>query len=167
MAFKYREIILIKLDKTNKQTNKQTVRTKCEVFYEAPELIISLWENKNLFPKKMLLLYRSLTLILIVWGMPVLVPFIVDIIQTVISILYVVTGEAIALLEYLGFLATLMLVVSVYCVLYLKWKKPNINRPIKVRWNWRLLYVVLALKSKYLCFTWDGTFCPVCFILYK
>ncbi|KAK2157811.1 hypothetical protein LSH36_184g07034 [Paralvinella palmiformis] len=63
---------------------------------------------------------------------------------TVISILYVVTGEAIALLEYLGFLATLMLVVSVYCVLYLKWKKPNINRPIKAPYTNGMTMLLLA-----------------------
>ncbi|KAK2158376.1 hypothetical protein LSH36_171g00000 [Paralvinella palmiformis] len=51
---------------------------------------------------------------------------------TAICLLYIVTGEAISLLEYLGFLATIMLLVTIYCVLYLKWKKPNMKRPIKV-----------------------------------
>ena len=65
--------------------------------------------------------------------------------QTLISIIYILTGEAIAILEYLGFLATLNLTLIICCLLYLRWKQPNIGRPIKV-----CIYSFLAFIIKYI-----------------
>ncbi len=52
--------------------------------------------------------------------------------QFVLASIYIATGDAIRLIEYLGFVDTLVYILSMSCVLYLRIKKPYLHRPFKV-----------------------------------
>ena len=53
--------------------------------------------------------------------------------QCLVTLLYISTGSALLLIEYVGFIVTLVTTVCVGCVLYLRYKEPHRPRPIKVR----------------------------------
>ncbi|KAK2157810.1 hypothetical protein LSH36_184g07053 [Paralvinella palmiformis] len=64
--------------------------------------------------------------------MTILVILSSDTIKTIVAVVYIVTGEAIMLLEYLGFATTGTLFLAVDTLLYIKWKKLNVNGPVKI-----------------------------------
>ncbi|KAI0240635.1 Asc-type amino acid transporter 1 [Lamellibrachia satsuma] len=55
-----------------------------------------------------------------------------DTLQCLLSVIYIVVGNAVALIEYLGFIAGICFVIILACVLYLRWKKPHAVRPMKI-----------------------------------
>ncbi|KAI0231694.1 hypothetical protein LSAT2_017922 [Lamellibrachia satsuma] len=48
-----------------------------------------------------------------------------------LSVIYIVVGNAVALIEYLGFIAGICYVIILACVLYLRWKRPHAVRSTK------------------------------------
>lgn len=49
-----------------------------------------------------------------------------------LSVIYIVVGDAVALIEYLGFIGGIVFVIVLSCVLYLRWKRPDVERPMKI-----------------------------------
>jgi len=108
--------------------------------------------------------------------MTILVILSSDTIKTIVAVVYIVTGEAIMLLEYLGFATTGTLFLAVDTLLYIKWKKLNVNGPVKVSFaflfNWSISVYVLArargeisilVSSLSRRFHWSSPFCAPSF----
>jgi len=55
-----------------------------------------------------------------------------NILQCLLSVIYIVAGDAVALIEYLGFIGGIIFIIILSCVLYLRWKQPDVERPMKV-----------------------------------
>ena len=54
--------------------------------------------------------------------------------QGILSIIYLFVGDIYALINYASFVESSFILLSVLGLLYLRWKKPEMNRPIKVRY---------------------------------
>ena len=52
--------------------------------------------------------------------------------QCIISLVYIVLGQAGTLLEYIGFVSALVYVVCILMLLYLRYSQPNRPRAVKV-----------------------------------
>jgi hypothetical protein len=64
-------------------------------------------------------------------------------------------GEVYSLITYFEFIEAVMLAAPVLGLLYLRWKQPKLERPVKVKQNIRLpLFVLkeLQLKASWLSF---------------
>ncbi|CAG0887366.1 unnamed protein product [Cyprideis torosa] len=65
--------------------------------------------------------------------------------QTMLSILYLTNSNISALINYVG-VATWLSIGAAVCVIpWLRWKKPDLPRPIKVHLFWPIFYVLLTL----------------------
>merc|ERR1711923_568874 len=50
----------------------------------------------------------------------------------ILSIIYLFVGDIYALINYASFVESSFILLSVLGLLYLRWKKPEMNRPIKI-----------------------------------
>ncbi|XP_074640593.1 large neutral amino acids transporter small subunit 2-like isoform X2 [Tubulanus polymorphus] len=57
------------------------------------------------------------------------------------SLIYLCSTDMYALINYVGFVNWLSIGLSVVALLYFRWKRPEMNRPIKVALFWPILYV--------------------------
>ena len=62
---------------------------------------------------------------------------------TLMSLVYLSSSNIIQLMNYVGFATWLAIGVAVFCVIYLRFKHPEWERPIKV---------ILCLKFTHVCF---------------
>ncbi len=49
-----------------------------------------------------------------------------------LSLLYLTTSKILVLMNYVGFATWLSIGAAVLCLPYLRWKRPDLERPIKV-----------------------------------
>ncbi|XP_050535992.1 large neutral amino acids transporter small subunit 2 [Daktulosphaira vitifoliae] len=63
----------------------------------------------------------------------------------VLSLLYLQVSNIDALINYVGFTTWLSIGVSVLCVPWLRWTKPNLHRPIKVNILFPIIYIAATL----------------------
>ncbi|XP_022917948.1 large neutral amino acids transporter small subunit 1 [Onthophagus taurus] len=63
-------------------------------------------------------------------------------VMAVLSMLYLTSSDIFALINYVGFATWLSIGVSVLCLPWLRWKQPNLERPIKVNLIWPILYLL-------------------------
>lgn len=59
--------------------------------------------------------------------------------------LYLTSSNIFALINYVGFATWLSIGVSVLCLPWLRWKQPNLERPIKVSLIWPILYLLCTI----------------------
>lgn len=59
-----------------------------------------------------------------------------------LSIFYLFSNDVYALINYVGFATWLAIGLAVVCVPYLRWKQPDLPRPIKVHLFWPYLYIL-------------------------
>lgn len=59
-----------------------------------------------------------------------------------ISLIYLTSNDIFTLINYTGFVTWLAIGLGVACVPYLRWKEPNMERPIKVHLIWPFLYIL-------------------------
>jgi solute carrier family 7 L-type amino acid transporter-like protein len=62
-----------------------------------------------------------------------------------LSLLYLFSNDVYALINYVGFATWLAIGLAVACVPYLRWKQPDLPRPIKVHLFWPYLYIVCTI----------------------
>ena len=53
--------------------------------------------------------------------------------QGLLTLVYLTSSDIYALINYVGFATWLSIGLSIVVLLYLRWKRPNMPRPIKVR----------------------------------
>lgn len=63
---------------------------------------------------------------------------------TVIGLMYLVSSDIIQLINYCSFSIWLSIGAAVFCVPYLRWKCPHLNRPIKVSLIFPITYLILT-----------------------
>lgn len=66
--------------------------------------------------------------------------------QCFIAVLYVLVGDPVALIEYLGFLVTVTFTLNTLGVLILKVKEPNTHRPLKVKMHTSHMHFISKIK---------------------
>ena len=69
--------------------------------------------------------------------------------QCLLTIAYILSGEAVALLEYIGFVSCLICGTAIGVLPYLRWKEPDKKRPFKVSTNTKTYippYVFFVLR---------------------
>lgn len=59
----------------------------------------------------------------------------------ILSLFYLTSNNVYALIDYVGFATWLAIGIAVACVPYLRWKQPDLPRPIKVHLFWPYLYI--------------------------
>jgi len=59
-----------------------------------------------------------------------------------LSICYLFTNNIYDLINYVGFATWLAIGLAVVCVPYLRWKQPDLPRPIKVNLIWPYIYIL-------------------------
>lgn len=62
-----------------------------------------------------------------------------------LSLVYLTTKNIYALINYVGFATWLAIGTAVVCVPYLRYTRPELERPIKVHLFWPYLYIVCTL----------------------
>lgn len=62
-----------------------------------------------------------------------------------LSLLYLSSNDVYALIDYVGFATWLAIGLAVVCIPYLRWKQPDLPRPIRVNLFWPYLYIVLTI----------------------
>ncbi|XP_050304572.1 large neutral amino acids transporter small subunit 1 [Anthonomus grandis grandis] len=62
-----------------------------------------------------------------------------------LSLLYLTVSDIDALINYVGFATWLSIGVSVLCVPWLRWKRPDLDRPIRVNLFWPIAYILCTL----------------------
>ncbi|XP_046370139.1 large neutral amino acids transporter small subunit 2-like [Haliotis rufescens] len=62
-----------------------------------------------------------------------------------LSLVYLASSDIYALINYVGFATWLSIGLSVVVLLYLRWKRPNMPRPIKVHLFWPILYTLCSI----------------------
>lgn len=66
--------------------------------------------------------------------------------MTILSLGYLLLVDNIGLLlNYVGFATWLAIGLAVCCLPYLRWKCPELNRPIKVHLIWPALYILCSI----------------------
>jgi len=65
-------------------------------------------------------------------------------VSCLITTCYIMTGSAITLLEYLGFMALMLAVVSIGCMLYVRYTQPENYRPYKVNLAFPIIGWIVA-----------------------
>ena len=66
------------------------------------------------------IVHKFITIIMSLW------------LQCLISVIYIMIGNAMELIQYQGVVLTLTFVAIVSAVLYLRWNKPKVHRPVQV-----------------------------------
>lgn len=61
------------------------------------------------------------------------------------SLVYLTSTDIIKLINYLSFVNWLAIGLSVLSLLYFRWKRPNMKRPVKVSLFWPILYLVVTV----------------------
>ncbi|CAH1404321.1 unnamed protein product [Nezara viridula] len=62
-----------------------------------------------------------------------------------LSLAYLLVSDILALINYVGFATWLSIGVAVLCLPWLRWKQPNLPRPIKVHLIFPVLYILCTL----------------------
>lgn len=65
--------------------------------------------------------------------------------MALLSMLYLTVSDIDALINYVGFATWLSIGVSVLCLPWLRWKQPNLERPIKVNLFWPIAYILATI----------------------
>ncbi|XP_044743419.1 Y+L amino acid transporter 2 [Chrysoperla carnea] len=65
--------------------------------------------------------------------------------MALLSMLYLTVSDIYALINYVGFATWLSIGASVLCVPWLRWKQPDLVRPIKVHLIWPILYLICTV----------------------
>ncbi|XP_017780827.1 PREDICTED: large neutral amino acids transporter small subunit 1 [Nicrophorus vespilloides] len=65
--------------------------------------------------------------------------------MALLSMLYLTSSNIFALINYVGFATWLSIGASVLCLPWLRWKQPNLERPIKVNLIWPILYLLATI----------------------
>ncbi|KAF5291150.1 hypothetical protein FQA39_LY14392 [Lamprigera yunnana] len=65
--------------------------------------------------------------------------------MALLSMLYLTVSDIFALINYVGFATWLSIGVSVFCLPWLRWKAPHLERPIKVNLIWPILYLLATV----------------------
>merc|ERR1711931_462294 len=66
------------------------------------------------------------------------------IIITLLSLVYLTSSNIIQLINYCSFSIWLSIGAAVFCVPYLRWRCPDLHRPIKVSLIWPTIYLLLT-----------------------
>ncbi|CAH1997380.1 unnamed protein product [Acanthoscelides obtectus] len=66
-------------------------------------------------------------------------------VMAILSLLYLVVSDIDALINYVGFATWLSIGASVFCIPWLRWKRPELDRPIKVNLFWPVLYLACTV----------------------
>ncbi|GJQ85027.1 hypothetical protein Trydic_g3688 [Trypoxylus dichotomus] len=66
-------------------------------------------------------------------------------VMALLSMLYLTSSNIFALINYVGFATWLSIGVSVLCLPWLRWKQPNLERPIRVNLIWPVLYLAATI----------------------
>ncbi|GLV34181.1 uncharacterized protein CBL_00111 [Carabus blaptoides fortunei] len=66
-------------------------------------------------------------------------------VMALLSMLYLTVSDIFALINYVGFATWLSIGVAVLCLPWLRWKCPEMERPIKVNLIWPILYLLASL----------------------
>lgn len=64
---------------------------------------------------------------------------------TVLSLCYLTSSNIGMLMNYLGFTTWLSIGAAVFCLPYLRWKQPNLDRPIKVNLIFPIVYLIMTI----------------------
>ncbi|KAK3775399.1 hypothetical protein RRG08_005826 [Elysia crispata] len=70
-----------------------------------------------------------------------------------LSLLYLASSDIYALINYVGFATWLSIGMAIVVLLYLRWKRPDMPRPIKVSLVWPIIYTPSS-PSTWLSFRW-------------
>ncbi|KAK8375967.1 hypothetical protein O3P69_008589 [Scylla paramamosain] len=62
-----------------------------------------------------------------------------------LSLIYLGSSNISALISYVGFATWLSIGIAVLCVPWLRWKAPELARPIKVHLIWPILYIIATI----------------------
>ncbi|CAH0555308.1 unnamed protein product [Brassicogethes aeneus] len=62
-----------------------------------------------------------------------------------LSMLYLTVSDIDALINYVGFATWLSIGVAVFCLPWLRWKQPDLERPIRVNLFWPILYLLCTV----------------------
>ncbi|KAA0188356.1 hypothetical protein HAZT_HAZT010399, partial [Hyalella azteca] len=62
-----------------------------------------------------------------------------------LSLLYLFSSNIYALISYVGFATWLSIGLAVVCVPYLRWKRPDLERPIKVNLFFPIIYIIATV----------------------
>lgn len=62
-----------------------------------------------------------------------------------LSLIYLLSNDIYALINYVGFTSWLAIGIAVACVPYLRWKHPEWERPIKVHLFWPIIYIIATI----------------------
>lgn len=62
-----------------------------------------------------------------------------------LSLIYLTSSDIFALINYVGFATWLAVGVAVVCLPYLRWKKPDLSRPIKVNMIFPVIYILCSI----------------------
>ncbi|KAH1009775.1 hypothetical protein HUJ04_002083 [Dendroctonus ponderosae] len=65
--------------------------------------------------------------------------------MALLSMLYLTVSDIGALINYVGFATWLSIGVSVLCLPWLRWKRPDLERPIKVNLFWPISYILATI----------------------
>ncbi|XP_054709351.1 large neutral amino acids transporter small subunit 2-like [Uloborus diversus] len=76
---------------------------------------------------------------------PVRLPQLVDNVNALLSILYLCSSDIYALINYVGFATWLAIGLAVLCLPYLRWKQPNLPRPIRVNLIFPIIYIIASI----------------------
>ncbi|CAH1115167.1 unnamed protein product [Psylliodes chrysocephalus] len=67
------------------------------------------------------------------------------VIMALLSLLYLTVSDIDALINYVGFATWLSIGVAVLCLPWLRWKQPDLVRPIRVNLFWPILYLLCTI----------------------
>ncbi|XP_041370973.1 Y+L amino acid transporter 2-like isoform X1 [Gigantopelta aegis] len=62
-----------------------------------------------------------------------------------LTLVYLTSSDIYALINYVGFATWLSIGLSIVVLLYLRWKRPNMPRPIKVGLVWPIIYTLCSI----------------------
>ncbi|KAK3791647.1 hypothetical protein RRG08_005827, partial [Elysia crispata] len=62
-----------------------------------------------------------------------------------LSLLYLASSDIYALINYVGFATWLSIGMAIVVLLYLRWKRPDMPRPIKVSLVWPIIYTIVTI----------------------
>jgi len=69
----------------------------------------------------------------------------VIIMQALLSLLYLMSSNIVMLINYVGFATWLSIGAAVVCIPILRWKQPDLPRPIKVNMLWPIIYIFCTI----------------------
>ncbi|KFM70561.1 Y+L amino acid transporter 1, partial [Stegodyphus mimosarum] len=61
-----------------------------------------------------------------------------------LSLVYLCSSDIYALINYVGFATWLAIGLAVVCLPYLRWKQPDLPRPIKVNLFFPIIYILAS-----------------------